>query len=93
MIARLSLCLTIRYAGPCDILKIIWCYASLLYSLFYSFAINATSGVISTSSQLDREQRAEPFNLLVTATDQDETVANRNQVSVSLIITGLSFKE
>ena len=55
---------------------------------FSSFEINATSGIIQTSSQLDRELRQEAFNLMVTATDQDENVANRNQVSVPLTITG-----
>lgn len=54
-----------------------------------SFEINATSGVISTSSRLDRELRPDPFNLIVIATDRDESVADRNQVSVSLTIYGM----
>jgi hypothetical protein len=49
--------------------------------------------VITTSSLLDREQSAEPFNLLVIATDQDESVTNRNQVSIPLVITGMSFNK
>ena len=57
-----------------------------------SFEINSTSGVIKTLSRLDRELRQEPFNLMVTATDQDETVASRNQVSVPLTITGMLHK-
>lgn len=69
----------------CDLHK----WIRLLLDFIYSFEINATTGVITTSTQLDRELRPEPFNLMVTATDQDESVVDRNRVSVPLTITGI----
>lgn len=78
------------YQTACLKTTLLHCTITFIFSLG-SFEINVTSGVISTSSQLDREQRVAPFNLLVTATDQDESVANRNQVSAPLVITGMSF--
>ena len=60
---------------------------NLLYNYHTRFTINATTGRISTKSDLDRED-ASSFTVTVTAIDQDPIVAAQRSQAVQVSIAG-----
>ncbi len=55
-----------------------------------SFIINGSTGEIRTVVTLDRESRPESFDLVASATDQDQNSVDRNIGRAQVIITSKS---